>query len=112
MLDRRNCLLHGRHKLRWKDDRRVPLDGKFGHGLEHTELECDRMQRDNVRRLSELYRCLELSLCCDDLGMAFAFSLCLLGHRKLHIIGKLDVFNLDGPSLPRPKVRFVRQSHF
>ena len=90
--DRRNRLFHGRHKLRWKEDRGVPFEGNFGHGLEGAELKCNRMQGDNVSRLTEIYRCLELSFRGNNLGTAIAFSLCLLGRRTLHIPGKGDVF--------------------
>src|SRR3989442_6290321 len=62
----------------------------------------DRVQRENLARIGELRRRLELAVGVDDLGSALALGFGLLGHGALHVLGQVDLLDLDGRHLYPP----------
>src|SRR5215217_1859896 len=82
-------------------DRRVLLRGDLGHGLEKSELD-GRRAIQFVGGLTKPLGRLVLALGGDDLGPPLAFALGLPGHRPLHLLGYLDVLDLDNAHLYAP----------
>src|SRR3989449_1316426 len=74
----------------------------LAHRLQIPELNSDRMPRENLGRLGELRRRLELAVGVDDLGSALALGLGLLGHGALHVLGQVDLLDLHGRHLDPP----------
>src|SRR5262249_53739416 len=72
--ERRDSLVHRRHELGWKDNRRVLLDRDFSHGLQGAELKRDRVLCDDIRGFAELDRRLILAFGRNDLGAALALG--------------------------------------
>ena len=85
-----------------EDDRRVLVDAHLEQRLQVAQLERRRVLADDLGRLGELLRGLELALGGDDLGAPLALGLGLAGHRPLHLSGQLDVLDLDGRDLDAP----------
>src|SRR5215213_9252957 len=82
-------------------DRRVLLGSDLGHGLEQPELD-GRRAIQPVGGLSEPLGRLVLALGGDDLRPPLALAFGLPGHRPLHLLGYLDVLDLDDAHLYAP----------
>src|SRR5215212_3000291 len=82
-------------------DRRVLLCSYLGHVLEESELD-GRRTIQPIGGLSEPLRGLVLALRGDDLGPPLALAFGLPGHRPLHLLGYLDVLDLDNAHLYAP----------
>ena len=59
---------------------------------------------DDVGRLAQLLRRLQLALGGDDLGPPFPLGLGLAGHGPLHLLGQADVADLDPVHLDAPRL--------
>src|SRR5438046_2619505 len=86
---------------------RGPLGGDLPHRLEIAELDGDRVLRQDLGRVGELRRRLELAVGVDDLGAPLALGLGLLGHRALHVLGQVDLLDLHGRDLDAPGLRVL-----
>src|SRR5580765_3356201 len=60
------------------------------------------MPRQDLGGLGQLGRRLELAVGVDDLGPALALGLGLLGHGALHVLGQVDLLDLDVRNLDAP----------
>ncbi len=89
------------HRQR-EDDRRVLVAADFQQRLQVAQLQRGRVGADDVGRVGELLRRLELALGVDDLGPPLALGLGLAGDRPLHLFGDLDVLDLDRGHLHAP----------
>src|SRR6059036_3867835 len=87
-----------------EEGRRGPLGGDLAHCLQIPELNSDRVPREDLSRLGELRRRLELAVRIDDLGSALALGFGLLGHGALHVLGQVDLLDLDGRDLDAPRL--------
>src|SRR5215217_6804856 len=89
-----------------QDDGRVLLRGDLAHRLEQPQLQ-SRRALQTVGGLPEALRGLVLAFCCDDLRPPLAFALGLTGHRPLHVLRDLHVFDLDHAHLDAPGLRLL-----
>ena len=60
------------------------------------------MLRDDVGRLTKFHGGLVFAFRGDDLCAPLALRLCFFGHGALHVVGHLDVFDLDRGDLRAP----------
>src|SRR5829696_199022 len=89
-----------------QDDGRVLLRGDLAHRLEQPQLQ-SRRTLQTVGGLPEALRGLVLAFCCDDLRPPLALALGLTGHRPLHVLRDLHVFDLDHAHLDTPGLRLL-----
>jgi hypothetical protein len=78
------------------------IDADIAEGLEIAKLQRRWVAADDVRCLRKFLRGLELALGVDDPGAALSLCLGLAGHRPLHLLGNLDVLDLDDRNLDAP----------
>src|SRR5829696_5585640 len=89
-----------------QDDGRVLLRGDLAHRLEQPQLQ-SRRALQTVGGLPKPLGGLVLAFCCDDLGAPLALALSLTGHRPLHVLRYLHVFDLDHAHLDTPGLRLL-----
>src|SRR5918994_4108414 len=86
-----------------QDDGGVLVDRDLPHRLEEPQLQCCGALQ-TICCLPEALRCLKLTLRCYDLRPPLALRLGLAGHRPLHVLRDLDIFDLDDAHLHPPGV--------
>ena len=84
-------------------------DADLGQGLQVAELQGRGLLLDHLGRLGQLAGGLELALGVDDLGPPLALGLGLPGHGALHLLGQVDVLDLDRGDLDAPGVGAPRR---
>ena len=89
------------HRQR-EDDGGVLVAADFQQRLQVAQLQRGGVGADDVGRVGELLRRLELALGVDDLGPPLALGLGLAGDRALHLLGDFDVLDLDRGHLHAP----------
>jgi hypothetical protein len=82
--------------------RGVPLRRDLAHRLQIPELDRHGVTRKHLSGLGKLRGGLELAFSADDLRAALALGLGLLGHRALHVLGKIHLLDLDRRYLDAP----------
>ena len=83
-------------------DRRRRLARDLDQRLVEPQLQRPRVRGDHLGRLRQLRRRLDLALGRDHLGAPLALGLGLPRHRPLHLLGQLDVLDLDRRDLDAP----------
>src|SRR3989338_1677964 len=76
-------------------------------GLEKAQLQRGGVAANDVRGVGQLLRRLELALGVDDFGAPLALGLGLPGDRADHLLGQVDVFDLDRRDLHAPRLRLL-----
>ena len=85
-----------------EDDRRVLVHADVDQRLQVAELERRRVAAEDLGRLGQLLRRLELAVGGDDLRPPLALGLGLARDRPLHLLRQLDVLDLDRAHLHAP----------